>query len=93
MSRVRALLLAETIPAIPVYDPGGPVDFIQSLVVSQGSWEIEGRAVLIEAIQRMVERGAAMINTFSLPGDPERTDTLSSVRLSVVTEFFCQDMR
>ena len=89
---VRALLLAGAISAIPVYDPGGPVYFIQSLVVSQRSWEIDGRAVLIEAVQRMVERDAAMINTFSLPDDPERTATLSSGGLSVVTEFFCQDV-
>ena len=92
LGKARALLLAGTIPAIPVYDPGGAVYFIQSLVVSLGSWETDGRAVLIEAIRRMVDRNAAMINTFSLPGDPERTDALSSAGLSVVTEFFCQDI-
>jgi len=44
------------IPAIPVYDPGGLVYFIQSLVVSGGTWKIDGRPVIIETIKRMVDR-------------------------------------
>jgi hypothetical protein len=89
---VRALLLANEIPRIPVYDPGGPVYFIQSLVARDGSWDTDGRALAVEAMRMMVERRAAMMGGFALSGDPERTALLEAVGLSVVTEFFREEL-
>jgi len=84
----RGLLVADVIPRIPVYDPGGPVYFVHDLVVSPGSWHTIGRALITEAMRLMVDHGAAMVNMFAMPGERGRTETLHAVGLSVVTEFF-----
>jgi hypothetical protein len=88
----QGLLISGLIQRIPVYDPGGPIYFINRLVSSPESWETVGQTLVIEAMRMMVERGAAMINLFASPGEPARTHMLHAVGLSVVTEFFQDDL-
>lgn len=69
---MKALLLADVIPRIPVCDPGGLVYFIQCLVAPDRSWNTDGRALVVAAMRIMVERHAAMVNVFSAPGSIHR---------------------
>ncbi len=44
------------------------------------------------AMRLIAEQGAALMNTFAQRGDAERTSALAEVGLTVVTEFFRQDL-
>jgi GNAT superfamily N-acetyltransferase len=86
---VDGFVVITTVPAPPVYDPGGLSSLIDDFAVSSPDrWATAGTALLAVATDWARERGAVQVVVVSGPHDEEKRATLRNAGLYVVSEWF-----
>ncbi|MFT3873061.1 MAG: hypothetical protein QM714_10505 [Nocardioides sp.] len=82
-------MIITTVPAPPVYDPGGVSSLIDDFAVSPpGRWETSGAALLDVATSWARQRGAVQVVVVSGPHDQLKRALLMSAGLFVASEWF-----
>lgn len=86
---VDGFAIITTLPAPPVYDPGGLSSLIDDFVVSSADkWVTAGAALLDAATAWARERGAVQVVVVSGPHDSPKRAVLKDAGLYVASEWF-----
>jgi GNAT superfamily N-acetyltransferase len=86
---VDGFAMITTLPAPPVYDPGGLSSLIDDFAVSSpDKWATAGATLLNEASAWARERGAVQVVVVSGPHDGPKRAVLQDAGLYVVSEWF-----
>lgn len=86
---VDGFAIITTVPAPPVYDPGGVSSLIDDFVVSSPDrWVTAGAALLDAATAWARERGAVQVVVVSGPHDRPKRAVLQDAGLYVASEWF-----
>lgn len=86
---VDGFIIITSVPAPPVYDPGGLSSLIDDFTVSSPErWETSGAALLDMATSWARQRGAVQVVVVSGPHDQPKRDLLKSAGLFVASEWF-----
>ena len=86
---VDGFVIITTVPAPPVYDPGGLSSIIDDFVVSSpDKWATAGVTLLQAATAWARERGAVQVVVVSGPHDGPKRAALHDAGLSVASEWF-----
>lgn len=86
---VDGFAIITTVPAPPVYDPGGLSSLVDDFVVSSpDKWVTAGAALLDAATSWARERGAVQVVVVSGPHDGPKRTVLKDAGLYVASEWF-----
>jgi len=90
---VDGFVVITTVPAPPVYDPGGLSSLIDDFAVSPSDrWTTAGVALLAEATAWAREHGAVQVVVVSGPHDHPKRTALHDAGLYLASEWFTQPL-
>jgi GNAT superfamily N-acetyltransferase len=90
---VDGFLIAQLVPAPPVYDPGGLTCLIDDFWVAEGKhWQGIGQTLLDEAIRRARARGAAQAVVVCAHLDQPKRAMLAGAAFSLASEWYVKSL-
>jgi GNAT superfamily N-acetyltransferase len=90
---VDGFVIAQLVPAPPIYDPGGPTCSIDDFWVADGAdWEEAGRALLDEAVRQAKARGAVQSIVVCGHLDEAKRAMLAASGFSIASEWYLRDI-
>jgi GNAT superfamily N-acetyltransferase len=90
---VDGFIIADFVPAPPVYDVPGPTTRVDDFCVAQSKdWATIGRALLEAVMQQARQRGAAQIVVICAHLDQPKRDMLMQTGLSLASEWFVKPL-
>lgn len=91
--RVDGFIIADFVPAPPVYNPGGPTCRVDDFCVAAGSlWETVGQELLNEVRRKASERGAAQNVVVCGHLDQPKRAMLTQLGYSIASEWYVRDL-
>ena len=86
---LEGFVIANLVPAPPVYNPGGPTTSIDDYCVADSNdWESIGKALLEAAISEGKEQGAAQTVVVCGHLDAKKRTMLASVGFTIASEWY-----
>lgn len=91
--KIDGFVIADFVPAPPVYDPGGPTCRVDDFCVASGDlWESIGRELLSEVLDLARARGAAQSVVVCGHLDQLKREMLALMGYSIASEWYVRDL-
>ncbi len=90
---IEGFILADLVPAPPVYDPGGPTCRVDDYCLAHGcTWESVGEPLLVAVLQEAKGRGAAQAVVVCGHMDRPKREMLAAMGFTIASEWYVKDL-